>query len=63
MDHVISADKLETVDIHMKTINWAGELTELFGQAKTEAIHQMIQGLRTKYSHVFDTSALFKELG
>jgi len=31
MDHVISADKSETVEIQTKTLDWARELMELFG--------------------------------
>jgi hypothetical protein len=33
MDHVISADKSETVEIQKKTMDWTGELTELFSTA------------------------------
>jgi hypothetical protein len=46
----------------MKTMDWAGELTELFGRANIEPIHQAIQGLKTKYKSSFDASKLFKEL-
>jgi hypothetical protein len=46
----------------MKTIDWARELTELFGRANTEAIHHAIQRLRTKYNGEFDASELFKQL-
>jgi len=48
MDHVISADELETIEIQKKTMDWTGELAELFGWANTEGIHMAIQGLRTK---------------
>jgi hypothetical protein len=48
MDHVISADKSEIVEIQMKTMDWAGELMELFWQSNTENIHQVIQVLQTK---------------
>ncbi len=62
MDHVISADELETIEIQKKTMDWTGELAELFGRANTEGIHRAIQGLRTKYNGEFDASELFKEL-
>jgi hypothetical protein len=62
MDHVISADESETIEIQKKTIDSTGELAELFGQANTEGIHLAIQGLRTKYNGEFDTRELFKEL-
>jgi hypothetical protein len=62
MDHVISADESETIEIQKKTMDWTGELAELFGRANTEGIHTAIQGLRTKYNGEFDASELFKEL-
>jgi hypothetical protein len=62
MDHVISADESETIEIQRKTMDWAGELADLFGRANTEGIHKAIQGLRTKYNGEFDASELFKEL-
>jgi hypothetical protein len=40
MDHIISADELETVEVQIKTMDWARELTELYGRANKEAIHQ-----------------------
>jgi hypothetical protein len=62
MDHVISADESETIEIQRKTMDWAGEIADLFGGANTESIHKAIQGLRTKYNGEFDASELFKEL-
>jgi hypothetical protein len=62
MDHVISADESETIEIQRKTMDWAGEIADLFGRANTESIHKAIQGLRTKYNGEFDASELFKEL-
>jgi hypothetical protein len=59
---VISADESETIEIQKKTMDWTGELAELFGRANTEGIHRAIQGLRTKYNGEFDASELFKEL-
>jgi len=43
MDHVISADKSKTVKVQMKTMDMAGELTDLFGRSNTETIHKAIQ--------------------
>ncbi len=48
MDHMISADESEIIEIQKKTMDWTGELAELFGQANTEGIHLAIQGLLTK---------------
>jgi hypothetical protein len=62
MDHVISADESETVEIQKKTMDWTEKLMELFGRANTESIHTAIQGLRTKYNSEFDANELFKEL-
>jgi hypothetical protein len=62
MDHVISVDKSETVEIQKKTMDCTRELAELFGRANTEGIHTAIQGLRMKYSEEFNASKLFKEL-
>jgi hypothetical protein len=62
MDHVISADESETIEIQKKTMDWTGELAELFGRANTEGIHMAIQGLWTKYNVELDASELFKEL-
>jgi hypothetical protein len=62
MDQVISADESETIEIQKKTMDWTGEVAELFGRANTEGIQTAIQGLQTKYNGVFDASELFKEL-
>jgi hypothetical protein len=50
MDHVISADESETIEIQKKAMDWTGELPKLFGRANTEGIHTAIQGLWTKYN-------------
>jgi hypothetical protein len=62
MDHVISADESKMIEIQKKTMDWTGELAELFGRANTEGIHTATQGLRTKYNREFEASELFKEL-
>ncbi len=62
MDHIISVDESETVEIQTKTMVWAGDLMELFRWATTKSICQAILGLRTKYNGKFDTSKLFKVL-
>jgi len=62
MKHLILVDKSETVEIQKKTMDWTGELTDLFGRANMDGIHQAIQGLQTKYKGEFDASELFKKL-
>jgi hypothetical protein len=52
LDHVISANESETVEIQITTMDWARELTELFRRHNTEVIHLAIQGLRTKQQRV-----------
>jgi hypothetical protein len=47
MDHVISANKSETIKVKIKAMDWAGEITDLFHYGNKEAIHQAVQGLRT----------------
>ncbi len=42
MDHIISANKLETIEIQMKTMDWAGELTDLFRGRNSETLHKVI---------------------
>jgi hypothetical protein len=53
MDHIILADKSETVEI--KT----GELAKLFGRGNPEMIHKAIQDLRMKHNGKFDASNFF----
>ncbi len=62
MDHVISADELETIEVEIKTMDWAGEITDLFHYWDKEAIHQAVQGLRTRYNREFDTTVLLDQL-
>jgi hypothetical protein len=62
MDHVISADESEMIEIQKKTMDLTGELADHFGRANTEVIHMAIQGLWTKNNGEFDASELFKDL-
>jgi hypothetical protein len=48
MDHVISADESETIEIPKKTMDWTWELAELLCRANTKGIHTAMQGLRKK---------------
>ncbi len=43
MDHVISADESETIDIAIKTMDWAGEITDLFRYENKDAICDSLQ--------------------
>ncbi len=62
MDHVISTNKLETIEVAIKTMDWAGKITDLFHYGNKEAIHQAVQGLRTRYNAEFDTTILLDQL-
>jgi hypothetical protein len=62
MDHVISADESETIEITIKTMDSAGEITDLFHYENKEAIHQAIQGLRNRYNGEFDATILLEQL-
>jgi hypothetical protein len=52
MDHVISADESETIEIQKKTMDWTGELAELFGRANTtsELFKDQIQPAETHWT-------------
>jgi hypothetical protein len=62
MDHVISADISEMIEFKIKTMDWAGEITDLFHYGNKEAIHQAVQGLRTRYNSEFDATILLDQL-
>jgi len=62
MDHVISADESETIKIAIKTMDWAGEITDLFHYENKDAIHQAVQGLRNRYNGEFDAMILLDQL-
>jgi hypothetical protein len=65
MDHVISADEsetIETIEIAIKTMDWAGEITDLFHYENKDAIHQAVQGLRNRYNGEFDATILLEQL-
>ncbi len=62
MDHVISADESETIEVAIKTMDWAGKITDLFHYGNKEAIHQAVQGLRTRYNGEFDATILLDQL-
>ena len=62
MDHVILADELEMIEIAIKTMDWAGEITDLFHYENKDAIHQALQGLRNRYNGEFDATVLLEQL-
>jgi hypothetical protein len=62
MDHVISADESEMIEIAIKTMDWAGKITDLFHYENKDAIHQAVQGLRNRYNGEFDATILLEQL-
>jgi len=57
MDHVISADESETIET-IKTMDWAGKITDLLHYENKDAIHQAVQGLPNRYNGEFDATVL-----
>jgi hypothetical protein len=62
MDHIISADESETIEVKIKAMDWPGEITDLFHHRNKEAIHQDVQGVRTRYNGKFDATILLDQL-
>jgi hypothetical protein len=62
MDHVISADESETIKIAIKTMDRAGNITDLFHYESKDAIHQLVQGVRNWYNGEFDATVLLDQL-
>jgi hypothetical protein len=62
MDHIISADESETIEVKIKAMDWLGEITDLFHHRNKEAIHQDVQGVRTRYNGKFDATILLDQL-
>jgi hypothetical protein len=62
MDHVISADESKIIEVKITAMDWAREITDLFHYRNKEAIHQAVQGLRTRYNGKFDATILLDQL-
>jgi len=62
MDHIISTNKSEMIEVIIKMMDWASEITVLFHYGNKEAIHQAVQGLRTRYNGEFDATILLDQL-
>ncbi len=62
MDHVISADESETIEIAIKTMDWASEIKDLFHYENKDAIRQAVQGLPNHYNGEFDATILLEQL-
>jgi hypothetical protein len=62
MDHVISVDVSETIEVAIKTMDWVGKIMDLFHYGNKEAIHQAVQGLCTRYNGEFNAAILLDQL-
>jgi hypothetical protein len=62
MDHIITADDSEEIEIHSKWLNWTWTLGQLFQQPGNEMVTTAINKLRTKISSKFNTEVLLHEL-
>ncbi len=58
MDHIITADDSEEIEIHSKWLDWTWTL----GQPESEMVTTAIDKLCTKVSGKFDTEILLHEL-
>jgi uncharacterized coiled-coil protein SlyX len=62
MDHIITADDSEEVEILDKWLEWTWSLPQLFQQPESEVVLQAIDRLRSKISGRFDADVLVQEL-
>jgi hypothetical protein len=62
MDHMISAEESEMIEIRIKAMDWAREIKDLFCHGNKETIHQAVQGLGTRCNGEFDATILLDQL-
>jgi hypothetical protein len=62
MDHIITADDSEEVEILDKLLDWMWTLPQLFQQPESEVVISAIECLRTKIAGRFDADVLIQEL-
>jgi hypothetical protein len=62
MDHIITADDSEEIEIHSKWLDWTWTLGQLFQQPENEVVTMAIAKLQNKISGKFDTEVLLHEL-
>jgi hypothetical protein len=62
MDHIITADDSEEIQIPSKWIDWTWTLGQLFQQPESEMVTSAISKLCTKISSKFDAEILLHEL-
>jgi hypothetical protein len=62
MDHIITADDSEEIEIHSKWLDWTWTLGQFFQQPENEMVTTAIDKLRTKISGKFDSEVLLHKL-
>jgi hypothetical protein len=62
MDHIITADDSEELEIHSKWLDWTWTLGQLFQQPENEKVTKAIDRLRERISGRFDADILINEL-
>jgi hypothetical protein len=62
MDHIITADDSEEIEIHSKWLDWTWTMGQLFQQLESKMVTTAINKLRTKISDKFDAEILLHEL-
>jgi hypothetical protein len=62
MDHIITADDSEEIEIHYKWLDWTWTLGQLLQQPESKMVTTAINKLRTKISGKFDPEILLNKL-
>jgi hypothetical protein len=62
MDHIITADDSEEIEIHSKWLDWTWTLGELFQQPENGKVTKAINQLQERISCKFDSEILINEL-
>jgi hypothetical protein len=62
MDHIITADDNEEIEIHSKWLDWTWTLGQLFCQPENHIVTAAIEKLRTKISRKFDAEVQLHKL-
>jgi len=62
MDHLITADETDEVEVHSTWLDWTMSLSELFDHEDAEQITKVATEIRDTYSGEFDASELIKQL-
>jgi hypothetical protein len=62
MDHIITTDDSEEIEIRSKWLDWTWMLGQLFHQPENEMVTTAIDKLRTKISGKFNAEVLLHKL-